>query len=92
MGAISAQTQVDLQGAYLRAICSASPLLEALAEGKVAKAELLLRTGSEFGANAAAAAAAAAAATVLYCLPLPTSAPRHYHHFPPRDLPPFFGI
>lgn len=46
MGAILAQTEVDLQGAYLRAICSASPLLEALAEGKVAKAELLLRTGT----------------------------------------------
>ena len=46
MARVVATAQLELQQAFARALCSTVPLFEALAEGKLAKAELLLDAGA----------------------------------------------
>ena len=43
---IMATAKLELKQAYRRALCTASPLLEALAEGKLSKAEALILAGA----------------------------------------------
>eukprot|EP00041_Stephanoeca_diplocostata_P032796 m.1061649 g.1061649 ORF g.1061649 m.1061649 type:complete len:871 (+) comp24212_c0_seq22:365-2977(+) len=45
MAAVQAQFAVDLRNVYIRAMCTQSPVLEALAEGKVDKAKILFDNG-----------------------------------------------